>query len=196
MTRTAPRVAAVVLAAGRSTRMGGRNKLLAPLDGRPVVARVVDAALASRAAPVVVVTGHEAPGVVAALAGRDVVFAHNPEHAQGLSTSLRAGLAALPPGTDGALVCLGDMPWLAPAHLDRLIDAFTAAQPVCVPARPDGRPGNPVLWPARHFAALRALDGDTGGRALLQRFANEVLTVAVDDAAIYRDVDTPADLPD
>jgi molybdenum cofactor cytidylyltransferase len=189
-----PRVAAIVLAAGRSRRMGAANKLLAPLAGDPVIAHAVDAALASRAATVVVVTGHQAARVRAALAGRDVEFAHNRHYARGISSSLRRGLAALDPATSGALVCLGDMPWVSTADLDALIAAFARAdRPICVPVR-GRRRGNPVLWPARHFAELRALQGDLGGRRLLRRYAREVARVPMSDTGVTRDLDTAADL--
>jgi molybdenum cofactor cytidylyltransferase len=178
-----------------SSRMGGANKLLAAVDGEAVVARVVDAALASCAAPVVVVTGHDADGVCAALAGRQITRAHNPDYARGLSSSLHAGLGALGREVDGALICLGDMPWVGAADLDALIAAFAhrAERPICVPVF-DRKRGNPVLWPARYFAALRALDGDVGGRDLLRRCAGEVLEVPTSDPGVTRDVDTPADL--
>lgn len=105
-----PRVGALVLAAGRSSRMGGAHKLLEELAGKPMVRHAVEAALASSAAPVVVVTGYRADDVAAALDGLDVIFAHNRDYAEGLSTSLAAGLAALPAEADAAIVCLGDMP--------------------------------------------------------------------------------------
>ena len=176
--------------------MAGTNKLLAPLSGEPVIARSVDAALASRAATVVVVTGHQAARLRAALAGRDVEFAHNRYYARGLSSSLRRGLSALDPAIEGALICLGDMPWVAPADLDALIAAFARAnRPICVPVPVRGRRrGNPVLWPARHFPALRALQGDVGARGLLRRHAREVARVEMRGAGVTRDVDTPADL--
>jgi molybdenum cofactor cytidylyltransferase len=184
----------VVLAAGRSQRMSGANKLLVQIDGEPLIARAVDAALASRAATVIVVTGHQAARVRAALAGRDIEFAHNRYYARGLSSSLRRGLKALDPAIDGALICLGDMPWVSTADLGALIAAFARAdRPICVPVR-GRRRGNPVLWPARHFAALRALQGDQGARGLLRRYAREAVRVPMPDAGVTRDVDTPADL--
>ena len=190
------RVGAVVLAAGKSTRMGGRNKLLASIDGTPVVARVVDAALASRAAQVVVVTGHDKVPVAAVLRRRPIELVHNPDYDRGLSSSLRVGLTALDAAVDAALVCLGDMPWVAAAHLDALIAAFESAPgepPICVPTH-DGERGNPVLWPARDFAELCGLDGDAGGRRLIRRYAERVLLVPIADAAVRRDVDVPSDL--
>ena len=184
-------VAAVVLAAGLSRRMGG-NKLLAEIEGVPLVARCVRAVLASRARPVVVVTGHESERVRAALAGDGLRFAQNPEPEAGLSASLRVGLAALGPGVAGAVVCLADMPWVTSAHVDALLAAFEAdaRHPICVPTW-QGRRGNPVLWPARHFAEIAALSGDRGARALLAAHAAEVCYVPVGDAGVTRDVDTP-----
>lgn len=186
-----PRVAAIVLAAGRARRMG-RNKLIAELDGAPIVRRVAGAALASRARPVVVVTGHEADAVRAALAGLDVVLAHNPDHAEGMSTSLRVGLAAAGPA-DAALVCLGDMPRLAAHHLDAVIAARAGDDTIVVPTF-DRKRGNPVLWPRRYFAEIAALTGDVGARALIDRYAEHVCFLPVDDPAILLDVDTPAAL--
>ena len=123
----AARIAAIVLAAGRSSRMAPRNKLLEPVGGQAIVARVAAAAIASGADPVVVVTGFEAERVAEALTGMNVVVVHNPAFAEGLSTSLRAGLEALPPNCDGALVLLGDMPEIDSGDLRRAHAAFTAA---------------------------------------------------------------------
>lgn len=186
-----PGVGAIVLAAGLSRRMGGPNKLVAEVDGAPMVARVVDAVLASSARPVVIVTGHDAARVRAALAGREVVFVHNPDYAAGLSSSLRAGVATLGDKLDGALVCLGDMPWVRPSHIDALLAAFAAdASAICVPVYERKR-GHPVLWPARHFAEIARLTGDVGARALLDRYAEQVRLVPVGDDGVTLDVDTP-----
>jgi molybdenum cofactor cytidylyltransferase len=187
-----PRVAALVLAAGLSRRTPGMNKLLAELRGRPLVVHAVDAALASPARPVVVVLGHEAERVRAALAGRDVRFAHNPAFEAGLGASLRAGLAALGGEVDAAVVCLGDMPLVRAEHVAALIAAFEASggRAICAP-RFEGRRGNPVLWPARFFAEMSALGGDAGARALLDAHADAVCYVPVRDAGVLLDVDTP-----
>jgi molybdenum cofactor cytidylyltransferase len=171
--------------------MGEANKLLAAVDGAPMIARCVDAVLASSARPVVVVNGHEAARVRGALAGRDLVFAHNPEPGAGLSASLRTGIAALDEKVEGALICLGDMPWVRPEHLEALIAAFVATGgSICAPTFGRTR-GNPVLWPARHFAEIAALAGDRGARALLDAHAGEVCYVPVADAGVTLDVDTP-----
>jgi molybdenum cofactor cytidylyltransferase len=186
------RVAAIVLAAGRSTRMGGPNKLLAEIGGQPLVRIVAEQALASRAGPVVVVTGHERAKVEAALAGLRVRLVHNPDYAAGLSTSLKAGLAALPASADGAIVCLGDMPQVTAALIDRLVDAFDPEHGalVVVPTI-EGKRGNPVVWSRRFVPDLMALEGDVGARHLIATYADVVAEVAVEDAAALTDVDTP-----
>src|SRR5262249_32793382 len=122
------RIAGIVLAAGRSTRMGGPNKLLAEIKGKPLVRIAAEQALASRAHPVIVVTGHQRERVEEALKGLRVKFVHNPDFADGLSTSLKAGLAAVPAEADAAIVCLGDMPQVTSAMIDRLIGAFDPAR--------------------------------------------------------------------
>jgi len=185
------RVAAVVLAAGQSRRMGGVNKLLAELDGTPLIVRTVDAALASRAAPIIVVTGHERERVRAALSGRGVTFVDNPEYEKGLSTSLDNGLRAVPEDAAGALICLSDMPGVAARHMDALIDAFAPEEGcgIVLPVH-EGKRGNPVLWARRYFAELRAVSGDVGGRHLLGEHADDLCEVPLDDAVLL-DLDTP-----
>ncbi|MBL8491886.1 MAG: nucleotidyltransferase family protein [Rhodocyclaceae bacterium] len=187
----APRIGALVLAAGRSTRMGPANKLLATLDGIPLVARVVNAALASRCAQVLVVTGHEAERVEAALAGRPVSFAYNRDFAAGMAGSLRCGLAAVRPDLDAVIVMLADMPRITADEVDRLIAAFDPRQPAIVVPEKGGRRGNPVLWPRRFFPEMAGLSGDTGARGLIDRHADRVRVVSLDSDAIFADADTP-----
>ena len=185
-------IAGVVLAAGRSSRMGGPNKLLAEIGGRPLVRHVVDAALASRARPVVVVTGHQRDKVEAVLAGLAVKFVHNPHFADGLGTSLKAGIAALPAEVDGAIVCLGDMPQVDASLIDRLIGAFDPDHGalVVVPTI-DGKRGNPVVWSRRFFPDLMAVEGDVGARYLIGRYTEAVAEVPLTGTAALTDVDTP-----
>jgi molybdenum cofactor cytidylyltransferase len=190
-------VAAVVLAAGQSSRMAPRHKLLVQdATGRAMVARVVDGVLASRARPVLVVTGHRADEVKAALAGRPVTFVTAPDYAEGLSASLRAGLAAVPASTAAALVVLGDMPLVTAATIDRLIDSYDPdeGRTIVAPSH-NGELGNPVLWDRRHFPAMMALTGDRGARALLRQHAEAVAEIAVDDT-VLRDFDTADSLLD
>lgn len=187
-----PRVAAVVLAAGTSRRMEGTNKLLATVEGVPIVARVVDAVLGAAVDPVVVVVGHESDQVRAALAGRVVRFVENAAYREGLGASLRAGVEALEEDIDAALVVLGDMPWLRTDHVRKVIDAYDPRGPhtICVPVH-DHKRGHPVLWSSRHFPEMRELGGDVGARGLLERHAGAVLSVPTQDGGILVDVDTP-----
>jgi len=189
---TGHNIAALVLAAGRSTRMGGSNKLLAEIGGRPLVRIAAEQALVSRAKPVIVVTGHERERVEAALKGLPVRLVHNPDFAQGLGGSLRAGIAAVPAEADGAIVCLGDMPQVDAALIDRLIAAFAPEQgALAVMPTIDGKRGNPVLWSRRFFPDLMAIEGDVGARHLISRYAEAVVEVPVTGKAALVDVDTP-----
>jgi molybdenum cofactor cytidylyltransferase len=186
------RVAAVVLAAGRSTRMGGPNKLLAEIGGKPLVRIAVEEALASRARPIIVVTGHQHERVEAALKGLPVTIVYNPDFAHGLSTSLKAGIAAVPADADAAIVCLGDMPQVGAALIDRLIAAFDPERgALAVVPSIDGKRGNPVVWSRRFFPDLSALDGDIGARHLIASYPEAVSEVVLSDGAALVDVDTP-----
>lgn len=189
--KTPPRLTALVLAAGRSARMGGANKLLLEVEGRPMVVHAVEAALASRARAVVVVTGHEADLVSAALGGLDARIVHNPDFADGLSTSLRAGVEAVGQDADGVIVMLGDMPGIGADALNRLLDAFAAGggRGICV-STSFGKRGNPVVWARRFFPDLLQLKGDVGARHLIGEHDEEVIEVELGDAAAL-DVDTP-----
>jgi molybdenum cofactor cytidylyltransferase len=186
------RIAAIVLAAGRSTRMGGTNKLLAEIGGEAMVRRVVGAAVASKAKPVVVVTGHQEDDVRAVLAGLDIACVANPDYAAGLSTSLKMGIRSLPADCAGALILLGDMPALMPVHIDRLIDALElqGGGTILVPAHAGIR-GNPVLWPATYFPEMLTLQGDAGAKRLMLAHADQVREIDLGSAAVLTDVDTP-----
>ena len=185
-------IAALVLAAGRSTRMGAINKLIAEIGGKPLVRIAAEQALASRAKPVIVVTGHERERVEAALAGLPVRFVHNPDYADGLGTSLKTGIAAVPADADGVVVCLGDMPQVDAGLIDRLIAAFDPERGalVVVPTF-DGRRGNPVVWSRRFFHDLMGISGDIGARHLIGSYAEAVVEVPVAGEAALTDVDTP-----
>ncbi len=185
-------IAAIVLGAGRSSRMGGPNKLLAEIGGKPLVRIVVDQVLASRARPVIVVTGHQRERVEAALKGLPVKFVHNPHFADGLGTSLRAGVAALPAEVDGTIICLGDMPQVDAVLIDRLIGAFDPdAGALAVVPTIDGKRGNPVVWSRRFFPDLMTVEGDVGARHLIGRYTEAVAEVPLTGTAALTDVDTP-----
>ncbi len=187
----APRVAAIVLAAGSSHRMG-TNKLLAQIGGKPMVCHVVDAALASAAAPVLVVTGNERERVRGALEGYMVQFIENPEFASGLSSSLKRGLSMIPGNSDAAVILLGDMPGVNPVLIDKLIAAFNPAEgrAICV-ATHGGKRGNPVLFARRFFAEIAGIEGDVGARGLIGAYPDMVCDVEAGDDAPLIDIDTP-----
>lgn len=193
----APRVAVLVLAAGRSTRMGGPNKLLAEADGAPLVVHAVKAALASQAVEVVVVLGHMAgeirPAIEKAIPPKSRVrFVTNPDFADGLSTSVRTGIAALGPTVDAAIVQLGDMPGVGAPLLDRLMAAFSPVEgrSICVPTV-GGKRGNPVLWARRFFPEMGILSGDSGAKHLIGEHADLVCEVEMTGEAAITDIDTP-----
>jgi molybdenum cofactor cytidylyltransferase len=187
-----PRIAAVVLAAGMSSRMGSNNKLLAEVGGKPMVRHPVEAALASAATAVVVVTGHNSAAVRTTLSRLDVTFADNPDFSKGLSTSLKCGLKMLPETIDGAVVLLGDMPGVSAALIDRLIAAFDPSEDraICVATR-GGKRGNPVLWARRFFPEILAIEGDVGARQLIGQYGEMVCEVEASDDAPLTDIDTP-----
>jgi molybdenum cofactor cytidylyltransferase len=185
-------VAAVILAAGKSSRMGGPNKLLEHLRGKPLVRIVTEQALASKAAPVVVVTGHMADDIKAALKGLDVTFAHNPKFATGIAGSVKTGIAALPSDAVGAVICLGDMPDVDAGLINRLIDAFAPDRGalIAIPVG-EGRRGNPVLWSRRFFDELMTIEGDVGARHLIAKHPEAVTEVSADGQSAFLDIDTP-----
>ncbi|MFN3076270.1 MAG: NTP transferase domain-containing protein [Alphaproteobacteria bacterium] len=183
------RIAALILAAGLSTRMEGGNKLLRPVQGRPMVLWVAEACLEAGLWPGIVVLGRQASAVRAALAELPLRFVPNPDPGRGLASSLVLGIEAVPEECDGVMVCLGDMPLVTAGHIRRLTAGFDGTPTVPVH---EGRRGNPVLWGRSHFAALRALRGDRGGRDLLT--GTRVREVVMPDDAVLRDMDTAEDL--
>lgn len=190
------RVAALLLAAGSSRRFGEGNKLLADVAGRPLICWTAAAFVASRASELVVVTGPEPGSVEAALAGFRARFVHNPDHLAGMGGSVAAGVGGLAADATGALICPGDMPGVTTELVDALITAFEASgsRRIVRPVLPDGRPGNPVLWPRRYFSSLTRLRGPVGGRSLLADLGSEIERLPWRDAAAAVDVDTPDDL--
>lgn len=188
----AARVAGIVLAAGRSTRMGQANKLLQMVRGKPMVRHAVEAQVASCAAPVIVVTGHQHDEVEVALAGLDIRLVHNPDFASGLAGSVKAGVAALPEGIAGVVMSLGDMPNVTPEVIDRLAQVFgERGEALAVAPTLFGQRGNPVLLARGLFSAVAGLSGDQGARRLLDEAGDATVEVPFTDPAIALDVDTP-----
>ncbi len=187
-----PFVSAVVLAAGGASRLG-RLKQLLPWGGQTMIEHVVDTVLASAVDEVVVVLGCQAEAVQPALAGRPVRGVVNTAWEEGLATSLRAGLAAVSPQAEAALFVLGDQPRLTAQTIDRLLAHYrTTRCPIVVPVY-RGRRGNPVLFACSLFPELLALQGDVGGRVLLEKQRAGIAEVDVGSDEVLMDVDTLED---
>ncbi|HTB47665.1 MAG TPA: molybdopterin-binding/glycosyltransferase family 2 protein [Acetobacteraceae bacterium] len=194
--RSAPTIAAVVLGAGRSRRMAPHNKLLiADKAGKPMIARVVDNVLSSNARPILVVTGHMADQIEHALGGRPVRYVNAADYAEGLSASLKAGIAAVPPECSAALVCLGDMPLVTGRMIDRLLAAYDPDEGrlIVLPVF-HGKQGNPMLWDRRFFPEILGISGDSGARFLIGKHMESVAEVEMADDAVLRDFDTTESL--
>lgn len=186
-------VAAVVLAAGCSRRMQGPHKLLAPIAGEPMVRRTVTRLVAAGLSPVVVVTGHGAADVRAALSGLPCRFAHNPGYEGGMGTSLAVGAGSVGE-VDAVVVALADMPDVSADHVRMLLEAWHTSDASIVVPHAGGRQGNPVLFAAEHLPALRRCVGDVGARHLVEADPSRVKVVSIDHRGVLQDIDTPEDL--
>ncbi|WP_090228435.1 nucleotidyltransferase family protein [Filomicrobium insigne] len=188
------KIGCVIPAAGFSRRFGTADKLTAELDGTALVRKVCEAVVASRVAVCLVVTQPAAVNVVTALLGLPVSIVENPKAALGMGTSIAAGVAALDTSVSGAFVLPADMPGMTSEFLDQLIACFASegGRKIIVPVTPSGEQRNPVLWPAAHFEALKAL-GSEGGKKLLDELREQVVQVPQSDASLFADVDTPED---
>ena len=183
------KICAIVLAAGRSSRMGEENKLLLPWRGRTMVRQVAEKALRAPFADMVVVTGHQEDQVREALENGPARLVHNPDYAAGLSTSVRCGVEAAP-GADGYAFLLGDMPQVGIGTLEKLVAAFKSPASLVVPTY-QGKRGNPAVIGALYRDELLSLRGDRGARPLLQNHADRVVEIEVEDAGVRFDIDTP-----
>ena len=187
-------IAAIILAAGRASRFGaaeGESKVLAKIGGVSLIRRVAGMALASRAAPVIIVTGHAGGPVAQALARLEVTIVENPDWQSGMASSLKAGVAAVPAHVTGALIVLGDMPLVRSQTLDRMIETREAgASAAAIIPVHAGRRGNPVLLGRQLFEAIAGLSGDEGARTLLRQPDLTVALCPVDDEGVTIDVDT------
>jgi molybdenum cofactor cytidylyltransferase len=190
-------LAAVLLAAGASTRFGPENKLLVQFNGRALVRGVAEELLRSGLAEVVAVTGCDEARIKDALSGLPLRFAANQDWQLGMGSSIAAGVGALGEDVAAAFIVPGDMPLLSTDLLRTLAAAFDGREdgPIVYPATPEGAQRNPVLWPQRYFAELAALSGPEGGKALLAKHAADSVFVVVDNVSLFADVDTQADLP-
>jgi molybdenum cofactor cytidylyltransferase len=182
-------IAAVVLAAGSSRRMG-RPKLTLELGGKSLIERTVERAESAGLGEIVVVTGPETPSIKQALAGARARLVYNPDHLTGMAGSLRIGLQAVSPETEAVVVLLGDQPFQDHTVIERLVETYrSTGKPIVVP-RYAGRRGNPVLFERTLFAELTLQEGDQGGRAVIEADPGRVATVDFETALPQRDLDT------
>jgi molybdenum cofactor cytidylyltransferase len=187
-------VAAIILAAGQGSRFGREPKLLASFGGSPMVRDVVKAAASSSAEPVIVVTGDRAEEIEASLQGLPIQVTRNGFFADGLSTSLKMGFAALPLRTRAAVVLLGDMPLISPTLIDTLIDRWRGrGEPAALIPTLNGRRGNPVVLSRELETLIEGLSGDAGAGPIL-RGRSDVVEFPVPDSASLLDVDTTEEL--
>jgi molybdenum cofactor cytidylyltransferase len=184
-------IGAVILAAGRSSRMGA-NKLIAELEGQPVICHIVDTLVASGIAQPMVILGSKADEIRRALAGRSVEYILAKDFENGIGHSIRTGISAAPANWEAAMICLGDMPKVSVATIVALAE-MARKDRIVVPVW-QGKRGNPVLWGRMFFAQLRAIEGDVGGRHILAKNADSIVEVAADGPGVLNDIDTQADL--
>jgi molybdenum cofactor cytidylyltransferase len=183
-------VAGVILAAGAASRMG-QPKLLLPWKGEALIRHSARAALDAGLQPVVVVTGAGAEALTAALAGLAVQTVHNPDWAAGQSTSVRAGIAALPAATPAVLFLLGDQPFLSVELIRRMVETYRQTRPAILAPFVNGKRSNPVLFDRAVFDEMRQLQGDVGARSLFAQHPPAALPWP--DERLLLDVDTPED---
>lgn len=189
-------IAAVVLAAGASRRFGEANKLLATIEGCPLVVRAINTLIEGGVADIVVVTGHDREAIEAAVRGRPVHLAHNAVWESGMGSSIGAGIRAADGWASGAFIVPGDMPTMTVQLIAALIAAFEGAgrDRIVFPTTESGEQRNPVLWPRRYFPELCKLPPDAGAKALLRTAQQDCVPVTFDSDAALRDIDTPHDL--
>lgn len=185
----------IVLAAGKSTRMRGRNKLLSKVDGKPIVRRVVEAALNSKVDEVLVVVGWESQRVRQTIADLPCRFVLNKEFEMGQSSSVKAGLRGMGPTTQAILVLPGDIVNIDPRSINKVVEAYALVKAPIVVASHGGRPGHPILLAKELFEEILRIDEETFGlKSVVKRHAEEVKRVETDSDNVIWDVDTPEDL--
>lgn len=187
------RPAIIVLAAGKSERMGRRNKLLLEIDDETIIERAVRTAVDSHIGDTIVVVGADGERVEEVITKLQVRVIHNADYAQGMASSIRAGVRAAGRGRTGYGICLGDMPDVQPSTFEHLAGALHEnPQSIVIPVY-EGMDGHPVFFGSRFYDSLLNLRGDAGGRDLIDRNPYAVIRIPVSDSGILMDIDTDAD---
>ena len=182
---------AVLLAAGRSERMGRNNKLLLNVDGIPLVRKSAINILNSDVTSMTVVTGFDENKIVNALSGLNVNFVKNINFREGLSSSLKAGLANITPTPSAVIICLADMPKIQPEHINQLIENFDPLKgwEICIPTN-NGKRGNPVLIGSHFFPYIFETSGDFGAKQVMKQHSDKIVEVEIGTSDIHFDIDT------
>ena len=172
-------------------RTSPANKLLLPFQGKTIIQTVVDEIIPLNFAEILLITGHEEDKVIAALQGYEVRFVYNVNHALGIATSIKAGIAKSKPEVDGYMIVLGDMPWIDQTALKSLVRSFYAEpdSAIVVPVH-DKRRGNPVIFARKYRNQLSKLDGDNGARSIINKFGPQVIEVQIKNERLLMDIDT------
>ena len=186
------KIHAVILAGGQSKRMGTNNKLVLPINGKPMVAITAETIIASKANSVTVVTGFEHQKIKESIKTSNIEFIHNKDFRNGISSSVVTAIKSAPEDCSAILIGLGDMPKITVSHINKLIDAYNPLEgrAICVPTWKAKR-GNPVLWSRRFFPEMLELKGDFGAKELMGKYAELVVEVEMNDNGIVMDIDTP-----
>ncbi|MGH2442555.1 MAG: nucleotidyltransferase family protein [Chloroflexota bacterium] len=192
--RSTPAFPGLILASGMSTRFGGKNKLLLPVDGIPIVRRTVSAYLEAQLSPVLVVVGYDASSVTACIADLPIEIIRNPDFSGGQSTSLVRGVQNLPLDACAAIIGVADQPFLTPHVIRLLIERYLSRHALIIAPTYRGSRGNPVLFDRSLFSELALVTGDQGGRGVIQAHQSDLLLVEIGDLIAGRDVDTPEDV--
>jgi molybdenum cofactor cytidylyltransferase len=183
------KVAGIILAAGGSTRMGGQNKLLQTIHGTPMIKKVAQSVLNSNLETVYIIIGHEAKLIRQCISDELVHWVENPAWSSGMASSIRYGIKALKNNYDGAMILLGDMPFIESIMINQLL-ALYQKKKIVVPVK-DGRQGNPVLFSSAFFADLKLLGGDKGAKPIIKKNPDSVIIANVLRDTIFHDLDTP-----
>ena len=191
MKQTNHNITAIILAAGLSRRMEGQNKLLLPFQDQTLIKTVTDKVVSTGFNDIIVITGHEKERIEESLKNCPVKIIWNPEYAQGMSTSIKAGILSSKPGTNGYMIFLADMPFITKKIIKIIIETFYSSSPraIVVPLYKSRR-GNPVLFSKVYQEELLALKGDTGGRSIVENHEDEVIEVPISDQQPISDIDT------
>ena len=193
MSADALNIAAIVLAAGQSRRMGSNNKLLTRVAGRTLLQHVISHLKQSTISEILVITGHQSGQLMDSINDKEIQFIENEDFSLGISSSIKAGVSQLSETVDAVLICPADMPCVTSNIINQLCATCCLENKIIIPCY-QGKRGNPLLWPRRFFDKLLNLSGDTGGKQILNDLAADIFKLEVENVGILLDIDDKASL--